>query len=270
MYKKLINVLKLYTMPAANVEVVVLGHQKSGTTAIAALLGKISNLDVSIDPLFHVDKGKGEVVERLINKPEIIKALCLRHPYLFGQPIVKDPDLIYTFRSVQQCYHNARFLFIMRDPRDTIRSICNRLGISGQQLSCTPDDVSIRNPNRHWRLILSGCLPKQGGCMNHLSIIHNLAHRWNMAAEIFMENSNEMECFKYEDFLKKKEESIRKMAIDIGLTCHNSVADYVDVQYQPKGDSNSDWQSFFGTENLNLIESICTQTIREFGYVSLT
>ena len=117
--------------PADNVLVVVLGHQKSGTTAIASLLSKAVGLDVSIDPLFHIDQGKAKVVENLINNPNSIRWLCLRHSNLFCKEIVKDPDLIFVYEHVRRHYRNAQLLFVVRDLRDTIQSICNRLGLSG-------------------------------------------------------------------------------------------------------------------------------------------
>src|SRR5690606_22302361 len=51
------------------VRVVVLGHQKSGTTAIASLLAKMVRRDYANDPLYSVDRGRAELVERTMRTP---------------------------------------------------------------------------------------------------------------------------------------------------------------------------------------------------------
>ena len=270
MINALFSGIKQFRNPADNVEVVVLGHQKGGTTAIAALLGKISGLGVSIDPLFQVDQGKAKQVKKLIRNPKKIEWLCVRHPRLFVQPIVKDPDLIFIYQAVRECYRNAHILFVVRDPRDTIRSICNRLNLAGSDLNRCPKSSDMKGGNHHWELVLSGRLPKHELYKQQSSLIYNLAHRWNLAAEIFLEFADEMTFLRYEDFLKDKEKSIAKVAHNFEIECTQSIADYVDVQYQPKGNSNTDWSGFFGPKNLSLIETICARPMHEFGYDSLT
>ena len=266
MCNRVVKKIRQFTRPADNVKVVVLGHQKSGTTAIAALLAKAAGLDVSIDPLFYIDQGKAKAVEKLINNPKSIRWLCLRHPSLFGQEIVKDPDLIFVYKQVQRHYRNAQFLFVVRDPRDTIRSICNRLSLAGDELNYCPKNSDMKNGNNHWKLILSGQLPNQDVSDHQFGFIYNLAHRWRIAAEIYSNNADEMVFFRYEDFLREKEKSINEIAFELGLKCTKAITKYVDVQYQPKGDSTSDWSAFFGQENLNLIEEICAESMSTFGY----
>lgn len=267
MFQNIVKSVGRLIMPADNVRVLVLGHQKTGTTAIASLLGKVSGLDVSIDPLFQIDRGKGEVVEKLFEHPDMLRMLCKRHPNLFGRCIVKDPDLTFIIPSVQKCYRNARFLFVVRDPRDTIRSICNRLGLAGTALNSCPKVSEMTGGTRHWELLLSGCIPKLEEIEKEsASLVLNLAHRWNHAAEIISEYAGEAVLLRYEDFVKDKEKSIVRAAEDIGLLCTTSIIDYVDVQYQPKGNSKTDWHTFFERDNLCLIEKICAERMREFGY----
>lgn len=270
MINALLGIAKQFKNPAANVDVVVLGHQKGGTTAIAALLGKISDKGVSIDPLYQVEQGKARKVAKLVNNPKLIEWYCLRYPFLFTQPIVKDPDLIYIYQAVKECYGNSHILFVVRDPRETIRSICNRLALAGDDLNHVPELKKMLNGNRHWELILSGQLPKHEKSEQYSSLVYNLAHRWNLAAKTYLKFSNEMTLLKYEDFLKDKEKSIAAVASKLGLECSNSIADFVDVQYQSKGNSDIDWQQFFGQENFELIENICAESMREFGYDFLT
>ena len=269
MINSLIGIIRLFYNPAADVEVIVLGHQKGGTTAIAALLGKISAKEVSNDPLYEVDLGKAEILTEVVNYPGKITSLCLRYPSLFSKPIVKDPDLIYIYQAVKECYENARFLFVVRDPRDTIRSICNRLALTGDDLNRVPSLKEMQDGNHHWELVLSGKLPKSEG-RGYSSLVSNLAYRWNLASKIYLEFSSEMILLRYEDFLQDKERVIGATANKLGLECTESIADSIDVQYQPKGNSDTDLQGFFDQENLEQIEVICADSMREFGYEFLT
>ena len=125
----------------------------------------------------------------------------------------------------------------------------------------------MKGGNRHWELVLSGRLPKQGeGAQYSSSLVFNLAHRWNKAAEIYLEHAGEMTCVKYEEFVRDKEKYIVKVANDLKLPSCIPISDYVDIQYQQKGESNTDWLEFFGRDNLCTIENICAGSMGEFGY----
>lgn len=252
---------------ADNVRVVVLGHQKAGTTVIAALLGKVSGLEVSIDPLFHIDHGEGRVAGKLIDRPDMLGTLCRRRPGLFCKSIIKDPDLIFVFPSVHKFYKRAQFIFVVRDPRDTIRSICNRLGLSGEDLNACPSMHEMKRGTRHWEMILSGRMLKLDAKDKiYTSLVFNLAHRWNKAAEMYFEHADEMTCLKYEDFVNNKEKYIVMAANDLELQSCISISEFVDIQYQPKGESKTDWLGFFGPNNLGEIENICAESMAKFGY----
>ncbi len=266
MYNDMVKKIWRFVRPVENVKLVVLGHQKSGTTAVAVLLSKAIGLNVSIDPLFHVDQGKAKEVEKLINNPKSIRWLCLRYPNLFGCEIVKDPDLIFVYKQIRSHYRNASYLFIVRDPRSTIRSICNRLGLDGDAQNYCPEVSEMEGGNNHWELILSGNLPKQGLKVDRSDFIYNLASRWKLAAEIYLKNSDKMTLLRYEDFLLEKEKSIKSIALELEFECKNSITEYVDVQYQPKGDAQLDALSFFGKENLKIIEDVCAKSMKVFGY----
>jgi hypothetical protein len=263
--------MKWALRPEDAVKVVVLGHQKSGTTVIGALLGRVSGFGVSNDPLFMIDQGTGQIAELLLHEPERINRYCRRRRDLFSQKIIKDPDFIFIYPSLKECYKNASFLFVVRDPRDMIRSICNRLGLKGTFKKPIPALSDMKGGNRHWELILSGSLP----CIENIGInesnfIMNLAHRWNFASEIYLNNAHEMILIKYEEFLKNKEVVIKKIAEEAGLPLGFPITKYLDVQYQPKGKHNVDWLEFFGVENLFGIEQICSQYMRSFGYEKLS
>jgi len=267
MFIKFNNFLKNLFSSTEDVKLIVLGHQKSGTTAIAALLARISDSTMSNDPLFMIDQGAGEVVDKLISSGHHLKTLCGMYPDLFTKKIIKDPDFIFIFPSLKKVYIDARFLFVVRDPRDTIRSICNRLRVPGTEKIKKLKYNDMYMGNHHWELILSGELPAQKNTGNkHTNYIQNLANRWNMAVEIYLNNIDDMILIKYEDFSQNKEKIITKLAVDAGLQCKKSIAEYVDIQYQPKGNANADWGEFFGRDNLASIENICGLHMQRFRY----
>lgn len=248
-------------------KIVVLGHQKSGTTVIAKLLGKISCLKISSDPLYKIDRGRAEVTQKLINQPESLISHCQNRPKLFHQPIVKDPDFTFIYPWIKNYYKNARFLFIIRDPRDTIRSICNRLGLTSFDMNTEFGIPEMKRGTRHWELILSGQLPKNEETTDlSFNIVQHLAYRWNKAAAVYLENAHEIELVRYEDFLTDKVRFIHTLASKLGLPVQKSISRYVNVQYQPKGNSDVEWKDFFGEENLSMIEDICSEYMSFYGY----
>lgn len=249
---------------------IVLGHQKTGTTALAALLSKISGLTMSSDPLYFIDQGKAKAVEALMSSPNTIIDLCRKYPARFNKEIIKDPDFIFIYPALKECFQNAKFLFIIRDPRDTIRSICNRLALSGKGNATNLTASDMKRGNHHWELILSGQLPKLKNVdPSRLGYIENLAYRWCLATEHYISNQDEMTLVRYEDFRLSKEDTIKNLAEKLNLPIRNSISEHVDIQYQPKGNADIDWKVFFGADNLIKIENICSKHMNQFGYMKI-
>lgn len=261
------NISRLFR-PADNVKVTVLGHQKTGTTAIAALLARIADYGMSNDPLYEIDQGKGIIAKELLSNPQSFKKIVRRYPGLFGKEVIKDPDLIFIYPVLRECFKNTQYLFVIRDPRDTIRSICNRLKLEGTYSKNRITKADMYEGNYHWELILSNHLPKISHITDAQNFIINLAQRWKLAAEIYMHNSSEMQMVKYEDFLLDKENTIKNLAHKLNLPCLSTISEFLDVQYQPKGNASVQWDKFFGENNLLAIETICNKTMSEFGYRS--
>ncbi len=271
MFKKLLQSASHIVSPGKNVHVVIVGHQKSGTSAIAGLLSHLSGLALSNDPLYAIDNGSAETVELLLKNPGRFKQVCRMHPVLFGSPVIKDPDFTFIFPQVQACYRHAHFLFVIRDPRDTIRSICNRLGLKGADSRHKIEHLKITNCNRHWERIISGSLPSipGSGDSSQDNFFYNLAHRWNHATNEYQKNKESMVLIKYEDFLLNKEKCINDIAGKLNLPKVNSITEFLDVQFQPKGNPHVDLEEFFGSDNLLVIEKICERYMEKFGYDSL-
>ncbi|RME38856.1 MAG: hypothetical protein D6788_06610, partial [Planctomycetota bacterium] len=108
--------------------VIVLGNQKSGTTVIAALLAESAGCAVTLDIFFRFRR---PVLARLLTGRDSLDRFIRRHPYWFSHPIIKEPSLTFFHDDLRRLFPSARFVFIVRDPRDNIRSILNRLRLPG-------------------------------------------------------------------------------------------------------------------------------------------
>ena len=109
----------------------ILGNQKSGTSAIAALLGKLTNKKASID-LFYSGfyynfflKWK----QKQITTSKFIKINRLE----FSADIIKEPHLSVFYEELMKEFPQSKFIMIVRNPLDIFRSILDRLDIDGNK-----------------------------------------------------------------------------------------------------------------------------------------
>tara|TARA_R110001599_G_scaffold262322_1_gene462806 strand:- start:5759 stop:6559 length:801 start_codon:yes stop_codon:yes gene_type:complete len=259
------NTLKRTLQPSKHVKTIVLGHQKSGTTAIAALLAKSTGASYSNDPLYQIDRGLGLAANKLLSTPQKLNYYTHRHPILFGCDIIKDPDLIFTWPQINKVFERANYVFVLRDPRDNIRSICDRLALKGKNSTPIPSIKQLDRGNNHWHQIISGQLPPLSSSLSNNYII-NLAKRWNHAATICAKNEDKMLIVKYEDFKANKGEVIHNLAEKLALPIKNDISKDLSKQFQKAGNSNIQWEDFYSQENLELIEEICAENMSHFGY----
>lgn len=244
-----------------SVRVVALGHQKSGTTAIAALIAEAAGVALAFDPLFHIDDGRADVADRLSKDPSSLSALVQSHKRSFCRPVLKDPDLSFFVTEAMAVFSHARFLFVMRDPRTTIRSIADRLGLAAHDLAAPADASKL--PNRHWQLILSGALPEIRG----RSVAEVLARRWLLCAENYAKNSQTLTLVSYERFLEDKSGVIHRTMEELKLQVRRDIADKVNIAFQPRGNARAPLPERLGRENLRVINEICGQKMTSFGYL---
>jgi len=259
------NILKRVLHPSKHVKTIVLGHQKSGTTAIAALLAKCSAATYCNDPLYQIDQGTGLAAKILLSDPKKLKYLIRRHPLLLSRDIIKDPDLIFTWPKIEHNFENANYLFVLRDPRDNIRSICDRLALGGNNSTLIPPVTQMDGCNKHWQQIIAGTLPSLSSSPGNNYLV-NLANRWDHAAAIYDKNKDKIVLVKYEDFKANKIETIHSLAEKLGHPIRNDISNDLSTQFQKAGNSAIKWEDFYSQENLNLIERICAKNMANFGY----
>lgn len=236
--------------------VIVLGNQKTGTSAIAHLLADYCNLSKTID----ISELWAPTIVHLLQDKIELSTIVRKHPKPFSRDLIKEPNMTFIYdrlRCVSPC---AQYIFVNRDSRDNIRSFLNRMGIPGNLQHLEVSDWDIPEL---WKPAL---YPKIWQ-IQYTHYIDILAARWNRAADVYLENRNEMVLVRYEDFVADKVGTIESLAQQLGLPQVNDISDKVDIQYQPRGkDRNVPWEDFFGQENLMRIERICGSRMQKFGY----
>lgn len=239
--------------------VFIFGNQKTGSTAIAALLAQATQKTVTQD-IFYYLKNKSWY-RSLIQNNVSINEFVDHNRKFFAKDIIKEPNLVFCFDQLKNSFPQAKFVFLVRDPRDNIRSILNRLHLPGNLDDLSPEQM-LQNPGKLWKDILDGMeLDISGG-----TYIERLAYRWNHILSIYQKNSNDMILLKYENFNEDKSARIYELASKLGLDSKVDISGNVNTQYQPRGDRSISWIDFFGHENLHKIERICRKGIETLDY----
>jgi hypothetical protein len=235
----------------------VLGNQKSGTTAIAVLLAKRTGQSVTWD----LATSHSGLLTAIHDGRMPIDALIDEEVLAFSRDVIKDPDLTLLYDALSDRFPAAQFVMIIRDPRDNIRSILDRLGLPGRPEQHTHD--GYEELPEGWKRVLNGNRLD----MDESTYIDRLAERWRIMARVYLENKGNLELIRYEDFLSDKVAAIDDLAHRLGLPRKASIEDQVDQQFQPRGKRrNMDWLSVYGERNLERIEKRCRAPMRELGY----
>jgi len=241
--------------------IIVLGNQKSGTSVIAHLLADFGGLSKTIDipPLWASVHGI-EIMRGRIDFTDIV----IRHRIYFSTELIKEPMMIFFANQVLEMFPRAKYAFVIRGPRDNIRSILNSRNVPGHLREM--EERFIPGPPRN-RMIVNAFIDASvwgGETENYIGV---LAHRWNKAVDIYLRHQDRMILARYEDFMNDKCGFIIKIAEELGIPKKNDISQKVNIQYQPRGkERNVSWEEFFGRENLMCIERICGSRMRKFGY----
>lgn len=234
--------------------IIILGNQKTGTSVITHLLADYGKLTKTVD----IPELFSPMLEKVVSGELQLETFSQRYSYHFSQDVIKEPNLTFFYNKLSKIHPLAKYIFIVRDPRSNIRSILNRLALPGNLKKL--DDTSQINPL--WKNIFDADLWD----LPSGNYVETLAHRWVRAAKVYENNSDKMKLIRYEDFNSEKYKTIRNLANCLGIEEKGDITGQLDVQYQPKGNSNLDWKFFFGLENLKKIEKICSAHMDTFGY----
>jgi hypothetical protein len=231
--------------------VFVLGHPKSGTTAIAALLAKTSGEDFT-DDLFQQANLARTAKEALFSEAGAFAGFVNRHPQLFATRINKSPKLTFFYDDLRALFPAARYVYVVRDPRSTLRSFLGWRRIPGNLE--TVDDPAQRRQ-------LEVLPAQQPG-----HYVDRLAHRWNTAADVYLHHREKMTLVRYEDFASWPVDVVQRLARTVGLSSAVDISAETAVRYKSSGAADTAWRDFFGATNLTRIETICGERMRAFGY----
>jgi len=229
--------------------IIVLGNQKSGTSAIAQLLADFGGLSKTIDipPIWDP-----VVFNRIINGEIDFSSFVNRNRFYFSTDLIKEPNLTFLTDNVMKKFAKARYLFVVRDPRDNIRSHLNRINIPGS----LEDFV----------LLPSGLEAATGTVDGGTNYVAFMAHKWNRAVDSYLLYQDRMLLARYEDFLKDKYRYIVRLAGALGVREKADISGKLNLPFQPPGNNSLPWEDYFDMGNLQLIEDICCSRMMRLGY----
>jgi hypothetical protein len=253
--KRLVVYLYDVFLPEPKQHIIVLGKEKSGTTVIAGLLSKNCSVSAQLDIASFWD-----VEEELYANELPFGEFYKRNKMVFKNKIVKEPGFTYIYPILKKFFPHAKFVFIIRDPRDNIKSIFSRLGISGTIQNF--DSIDEKKMHKSWVNVLKNT----GLNLSKDNPIQNAAERWAYTANVYLKNQNEMILVRYEDFVCDKLGTIRDLAAKLGLNTKSNIDHLLDKQFQPAADKNMKWMDFFGENNLAKINNVCKVEMKLLGY----
>lgn len=230
-------------------DIILTGNQKSGTSAIAALLSEAVGHPATIDVFPKMGMRQ---FSSTINGQTSFKGFAENAKLYLSSSIVKDPDFAFFLPELFELYPEASYVFIVRNPHDNIRSILNRISSAKSSEEVCFNDISATSRSSPlWGMMFDkDLMPYEVD-----GIVRTLAHRWNYTYQLMARHQDNLLIVSYEDFLKDKEEYIRKLAWKLGYSELHSISHIVDKQYQPKGHSRR--KHYFSRSHREQIENIC-------------
>ena len=233
----------------------VLGNQKAGTTVIAALLAEYTGASATLDLRFP----SASALQTVHAGERSLADFVADRAWYFSKEVIKEPELTFLYSELASLFPHAQFVVVVRDPRDNIRSLLDRVGLPGNRERLSRG--ALDGANAIWTSIVKGEVLNAGG----QTYIETLAARWNRATEAYLENERS-NLIRYESFLEDKEREIARLAKRLGCVARHDISKKKDVQYQPRGNRNVSWEQFYGVENLVRIEQLCERRMRKLGY----
>ncbi|MGA1708216.1 MAG: sulfotransferase [Phycisphaerales bacterium] len=232
----------------------VLGTQKSGTSAIAGLLGIATRLPATIDLRRDLAAPLAPSVAR---GERSFGQFVRHHAEGLANPIVKDPNLTFLLPHLLERWPKARIVFVRRDPAQTVRSVLDRLGIRGDLDSLEPEALESVPPG--WASVLDSRWCERwapGGEPERppLHYVEELARRCLLADRVckhaLATRPDRTIEVRYESFREEKASSIESLAARLALPIvdREALVAAVDRPFQPAGRAAAMTpEAFFGT-----------------------
>ena len=235
----------------------ILGNQKSGTTVIAALLSEYAGQSLTSD---LVKEMKQPLLDRVHQGDLSFHQFIQVNKLDFSRSIIKEPSLTLFYDELAEVFSGAKFVFVVRDPRENIRSLLQRLKLPGNLADLSDRELAGISPA--WRLIING----EWFDIKGQNYIEMLAGRWLAMTSVMLDHMDRIVTVRFEEFLQDKQAAIASLAERLDLKKVRDISSRLDVQYQPAGDRTVNWQEFFGSDNLERIDRICRPSLKALGY----
>ena len=234
--------------------IIVLGNQKSGTSAIAHLLADYGSLSKTIDipPLWP------PVGVEIMQGKKGLDAIVRQYRVYFSADLIKEPMLTFFADQLLTEFPHARYVFVVRNPYDNIYSLLASRGIPGHLSELSGEYL----PTKPQHKIIVDASVWGGEAENYVGV---LAHRWNTAVNTYLNANNQMILARYEDFCQDKVGFISELGNQLNIRQKQDIADKVDIQYQPSEKRGKTREEFFG-DNLSHIRRICRSHMIELCY----
>tara|TARA_B100000508_G_scaffold141097_1_gene146971 strand:- start:63627 stop:64388 length:762 start_codon:yes stop_codon:yes gene_type:complete len=243
LYKLQAEYLKVFAKPNKKA-IWVFGVQKSGTTAITALISKRSGKSATLDTPMLWEPYYSKLLSGELHLIDHIK----HNPYTFSRQIIKEPVASLFIKELKTYFEMNKYVMIYRDPHDVIRSILNRLGLPGNK-----KNVNIKDVNKNWRVHFG----------DGKDYIKSLTTLW---INVYKQNEiiSDDKCIfvKYEDFLKNKMTFIDNLVDQLNLPKKHDITEDLDFNFQVRGDNDVDLIEFFGSENYEYIKTATKKYVR--------
>lgn len=237
----------------------VLGHQKSGTTAIAALLSEATQLPATLDILEdHRTQDFGRVLASQMSVEDYVR----RYPLAFRRPIIKEPNLTLMGPQLAEQFPEARWVMVIRDPVQNIRSLLDRVGLAGDLERL--DDSAVQKLQPPWNLLFEH---PTGSADWPEHYIDQLAERWCLFAGVTRQLPTTPLVVRYEDFARDKQGCIESLAQRLGESVRVDIADRVDISRQPAGARRARPEADVFGANLARIHARCSESLSELEAV---
>jgi len=235
--------------------ILVLGNQKTGSTAIAQLLAALGDLRIAAN--LHSLHGRAV----LPNSPSAVARFVQAARYYLRHDVVKENALTPATDALLEVLPQARVVYVVRHPVQNVRSILDRVGLPGRPLPLT----GLALPGG-WAPIVTG---RDLG-VDAADTITALAERWAVTTDLYRRHADRMRLVRYEDFVADKSGTIRALAEDLGVPDRQAIAPLVDVPFQPRGAHRSAAPAdFFTDDALTRIRERCQEGMDALDYAPL-
>ncbi len=228
-WRRAVDAAGRLTFRFSNIDpIVVLGNQKSGTSAIASLLSSATGLSCVID----IPEFWGRSFQQMHRHQQDIKSTVRKCHRAFRCRVIKEPNFTFLYPQLKSLLPRSKFVFVVRDPAENLRSIAERLTLSAEDLS---NHIRVTDSFAEgWRGVFDDSYLYRCD-VERLTCGQILALRWRLAAQVYLQQPNDFFLIRYKDFVANKVSTIERLAGLLSQPVVNDISALVNVPFQAAG-----------------------------------